>query len=580
MRLLFYLLLFGLGLPAASVLGQQTPPQYKLTILGTLETYSKAYGLNNAGSIIGFNYLTNFGNKGFLYTGGTMVHLPTLAPNAINDSNIIVGSGMAPNGQPQAARHEGGATEHLGTLGGNSSGATGINATGAIIGTSTLADGASRGFLYENENMTDIGNFLPTDINSSGQIVGTSPWPDSQAVLFESGTMRNLEQIENASSNGSIKSRSLAINDAGQIVGDRGLSNETPFLYENGKMINLGIPPGAGVVSMPSARDINNSGVIVGGCGFVCFDRVMYLLDELVDSTTRPSGVIFLEPQAINNGGQIAGFAFTDAPNGYRAFLLTPISTPPIGKVAPPTISEGSGSYVNSVEVALACVTAGAKIRYTTDGTQPTASSTLYSRPLRFTGYTRLCVQAFREDLAPSATARALYLIVPPPLPTPNIMPGGGTFSEPVQVRITCKNRQADIRYTLDGSSPNHDSPIYHGPFVLDHSATITAMAFHKNFPPSDIASATFTMEARETQVATPVIAPSGGSFRRSVKVRLTCPTKGVEIRYSLDGKDPTESSIAYRKPITLRETTTVKAFARKAGFLDSEIVTTNFIEE
>ena len=51
-----------------------------------------------------------------------------------------------------------------------------------------------------------------------------------------------------------------------------------------------------------------------------------------------------------------------------------------------PTLTPNGGTFTSSVQVTLACATAGAQIRYTTDGSAPTATSMLYSgAPLTFT---------------------------------------------------------------------------------------------------------------------------------------------------------------------------------------------------
>ena len=57
--------------------------------------------------------------------------------------------------------------------------------------------------------------------------------------------------------------------------------------------------------------------------------------------------------------------------------------------------------------------------------------------------------------------------------------------------------------------------------------------------------------------------------FEESTQVSMTGPT-GSEIHYTLDGTNPTAESTLYEGPITLSETTTVKAIAIKDGVSSS----------
>lgn len=77
--------------------------------------------------------------------------------------------------------------------------------------------------------------------------------------------------------------------------------------------------------------------------------------------------------------------------------------------------------------------------------------------------------------------------------------------------------------------------------------------------------------------VATPAISPNGGSFGRSVKVKLTCATAGATIRFTTTGAEPTASSTKYSTAITLKKSATVKAKAFKTGSTDSATATAVF---
>ncbi len=74
-------------------------------------------------------------------------------------------------------------------------------------------------------------------------------------------------------------------------------------------------------------------------------------------------------------------------------------------------------------------------------------------------------------------------------------------------------------------------------------------------------------------------IEPWGGYFTdfEGVTVNLRTPTKGAEIRYTLDGKAPNMESRLYTGPVTLNAAATVKARAFKGGELIGSVSTAEF---
>ncbi|MBN2582107.1 MAG: chitobiase/beta-hexosaminidase C-terminal domain-containing protein [Planctomycetes bacterium] len=77
-----------------------------------------------------------------------------------------------------------------------------------------------------------------------------------------------------------------------------------------------------------------------------------------------------------------------------------------------------------------------------------------------------------------------------------------------------------------------------------------------------------------------PAIMPYGGQFDGTVQVTLESSprTPGCEIRYTLDGTEPTESSLLYTEPFTLGSTTTVRTRAFKDGMHASAIHRVTFV--
>jgi Chitobiase/beta-hexosaminidase C-terminal domain/IPT/TIG domain len=87
-----------------------------------------------------------------------------------------------------------------------------------------------------------------------------------------------------------------------------------------------------------------------------------------------------------------------------------------------PTFSLPAGTYTSGQSVTISDATAGAAIYYTTNGTTPTISSTLYKRPVSVTSTTTLRAVAALPSGPASSVATAAYVITQPssPIKTPN----------------------------------------------------------------------------------------------------------------------------------------------------------------
>lgn len=93
--------------------------------------------------------------------------------------------------------------------------------------------------------------------------------------------------------------------------------------------------------------------------------------------------------------------------------------------VEAPTFSVAEGTYTSAQSVELSCVTEGASIYYTTDGTEPTAASTPYTGAISISETTTLKAIAVKgEDV--SSVASATYTIVD--------ITGSGTETNPYTV--------------------------------------------------------------------------------------------------------------------------------------------------
>jgi Chitobiase/beta-hexosaminidase C-terminal domain/Family of unknown function (DUF6298)/Right handed beta helix region len=82
--------------------------------------------------------------------------------------------------------------------------------------------------------------------------------------------------------------------------------------------------------------------------------------------------------------------------------------------VAAPTIAPNGGSFTNSASLTMQTATSGASIYYTTNGSSPTQSSTLYTGAMTLTSSAVVKAKAFKNGYSASAEASASFTISQP----------------------------------------------------------------------------------------------------------------------------------------------------------------------
>lgn len=251
------------------------------TDLGSLSgRHSWSAAINSGGQVggsaeikvhdaFGYDY---YYERAFLHGGGAMTSLglPATANvdgrssvTGLNDHAQMTGYWSNANSPSRGFLYQDGAMIDLGTLGGASARPYGINNNGQIVGRSTNEDDVDRAFLYQNGNMVDLGTFggstsIAFDINSHGDIVGFSDiFPSiswgrvsiySLGFLYKDGAMIDLNSLI-APSSSWIIIEGKAINDFGQVValGIRGRKDRLVLLTPIDQALKVDAPHGGEV---------------------------------------------------------------------------------------------------------------------------------------------------------------------------------------------------------------------------------------------------------------------------------------------------------------------------------------------
>ena len=137
-----------------------------------------------------------------------------------------------------------------------------------------------------------------------------------------------------------------------------------------------------------------------------------------------------------------------------------------------PVFSLDDGKYSEVQEVTLSA--SGETIYYTTDGTNPTSSSTKYTEPilLNVEGKTQIKAIAYNKKKIPSLVVSKTYEIEFPVADAPVVTPSTGQYSTATQISITVPEGYTAY-YTTDGSTPTTESSLYTGPIEMPEGQTL-----------------------------------------------------------------------------------------------------------
>jgi hypothetical protein len=294
--------------------------------------------------------------------------------------------------------------------------------------------------------------------------------------------------------------------------------------------------------------------------------------DLLNESPTGTSSNISVAAVALTSATLSNPTSITLPPMSATALDFVSGHSTVAGQAATPTFSLASGSFTSAQTVAISDASAGATIYYTTDGSTPSTSSTVYTAPIAVSSTKTIKAIAAAASYTNSAVASATYTIVQVAA-TPVISVAAGSYSSVLSVSISDTTPGATIYYTTNGATPTSASSVYTGAISIATTETLQAIAVASGYTNSGVATATYTLTL---PALAPTFSPPGGTYSTAQVVTISDLTPGASILYTTDGTTPSATSAIYTGPVTVASTKTLKAVAVLAAAANSKAAATS----
>ncbi len=221
-------------------------------------------------------------------------------------------------------------------------------------------------------------------------LLAASAWAATVTIDFSQQGYANAQEVTTLTVSGVT------------VTFDKGTNTTTPKYYTTGTGVRV---YGSNTITVSASENINQIDFTFSGSsynfahgttGSATADTGTYTEDGAAGSWTGGAGTVTITLPGGSGHARLQKMVVT---TGGSAVVTT----------ATPTFTPAAGTYYAPIEVSLKCATAGASIYYTTNGTAPTASSTLYSAPIALSSNTTIKAIAIANNVE-SEVATAEYV--------------------------------------------------------------------------------------------------------------------------------------------------------------------------
>lgn len=154
-------------------------------------TFNWAFGMNDAGHVVGYSSITGTGVRAFYYNGSSTVSYGSTTTRAydINNQGQITGFTSDFTGSSRAYLRQGSTMTDLGTLGGTTSQGYAINESGVVAGEAANAAGQTRAAIFSNGVAIDLNSYLAPN---SGWVLSSARGISDTGYVVGIGTLNGV----------------------------------------------------------------------------------------------------------------------------------------------------------------------------------------------------------------------------------------------------------------------------------------------------------------------------------------------------------------------------------------------------